>query len=31
MRMCGSDELEGYEIWREAYEARIKPGLLGRR
>jgi hypothetical protein len=21
-----ADELEGYEIWREAYEARMKPG-----
>jgi len=26
-----ADELEGYEIWQEAYEARMKPGLLGRR
>jgi hypothetical protein len=24
-------ELGGYEIWRAAYEARMKPGLLGRR
>ena len=26
-----ADELEGYTIWQEDYEARIKPGLLGRR
>ena len=26
-----AEELEGHEIWQEAYEARIKPGLLGRR
>jgi hypothetical protein len=26
-----AEELEGYEIWQEDYEARIKPRLLGRR
>ena len=25
------DELEGYAIWRAASEARMKPGLIGRR